>query len=173
MSWEDLAVKLLEKRNLTRDRQPRFMGGNTPIVVMEILRYRDSQQTTRLFCTTCFWCRKGGPSRARNWTAVWHSEMSWGDTCWQSKRFYWEGHPGGGQECEGTQNCTAPWLEVLWWWDEFPGGPWPVILIQNLSWWRTHRSAKLDASERASGKWTDRRCPLSTFPELFRLVVAC
>ena len=40
MSWEDLAVKLLEKRNLTRDRQPRFMGGNTPIVVMEILRYR-------------------------------------------------------------------------------------------------------------------------------------
>ena len=33
-------MKLLEKRNLTRDRQPRFMGGNTPIVVMEILRYR-------------------------------------------------------------------------------------------------------------------------------------
>ena len=35
-----------------------------------------------------------------------------------------------------------------------------------------YRSAKMDASERDSGKWTDTRCLLSTFPELFRLVVA-
>ena len=31
-------------------------------------------------------------------------------------------------------------------------------------------SAKMDASKRDSGKWTDRRCLLLTFPELFRLV---
>ena len=61
---------------------------------------------------------------------------------------------------------------VLWWWDLFQGGLWPIILIQSLSWWRTHRSAKMDASERDSGKWTDMRCLLSTFPELFWLVVA-
>ena len=37
-----------------------------------------------------------------------------GDTCWQSKRFYWEGHPGGEQESKGTQeNCSAVWLTVL------------------------------------------------------------
>ena len=36
----------------------------------------------------------------------------------------------------------------------------------------THRSAKVDASERDSGKWTDTRCLLSTFTELFWLVVA-
>ena len=47
-----------------------------------------------------------------------------------------------------------------------------IILIQSLSRWHTHRSAKMDASERDSGKWTDTRCLLSTFPELFRLVVA-
>ena len=43
---------------------------------------------------------------------------------------------------------------------------------QSLSWWCTHCSAKMDASEGDSGKWTDTRCLLSTFPELFRLVVA-
>ena len=62
--------------------------------------------------------------------------------------------------------------QVLWGWDYFSGSLWPIILIQSLSWWRTHRSAKMDASERDSGKWTDTRCLLSTFPELFRLVVA-
>ena len=52
------------------------------------------------------------------------------------------------------------------------GGLWPNILIQSLSWWCTHGSAKMDVSERDSGKWTDMRCLLSTFPELFLLVVA-
>ena len=33
-------------------------------------------------------------------------------------------------------------------------------------------SAKMGGRERDSGEWTDRRCLLSTFPELFRLVVA-
>ena len=42
----------------------------------------------------------------------------------------------------------------------------------SLSWWHMHRSAKMDASKRDSGKWTDTRCLLLTFPELFRLVVA-
>ena len=46
----------------------------------------------------------------------------------------------------------------------FASGLWPIILIQSLSWWRTHRSAKMDASERDSGKWTDTWCLLSTFP---------
>ena len=35
-----------------------------------------------------------------------------------------------------------------------------------------HRPAKMDARERDSGKWTDTWCLLSTFPELFWLVVA-
>ena len=61
---------------------------------------------------------------------------------------------------------------VLWWWDLFLGCFWPIILIQSLSWWHTHRSAKMDASERDSGKWIHTRCLLLTFPELFQLVVA-
>ena len=52
------------------------------------------------------------------------------------------------------------------------GGLWPIILIQSLSWWCTHHSAKMDASERDSGKWMDMQCLLSAFPELFQLVVA-
>ena len=62
--------------------------------------------------------------------------------------------------------------QVLWGWDYFSGSLWPIILIQSLSWWRTHRSAKMDASERDSGKWTDTRCLLPTFPDLFWFVVA-
>ena len=29
---------------------------------------------------------------------------------------------------------------------------WPILLIQSLSWWRTHGSAKMDASERILGR---------------------
>ena len=62
--------------------------------------------------------------------------------------------------------------QVLWGWDYFSGSLWPIILIQSLSWWRTHRSPKMDASERDSGNWTDTRCLLPTFPDLFWFVVA-
>ena len=94
--------------------------------------------------------------------------------CRQSKRFYWEGHPGGEQEGEGTQNSSAVWLTVLGFMAMglVSSGLWPIILIQSLSWWCRHHSAKMDASERDSGKWTDMRCLLSTFPKLFWLVVA-
>ena len=40
------------------------------------------------------------------------------------------------------------------------GDLWSIILIQSLSWWCTHPSAKMDAGERDSGKWTDTRCLL-------------
>ena len=37
-----------------------------------------------------------------------------GDTCWQSKRFYWERAPGWRAVGKGTQeNCSAAWLTVL------------------------------------------------------------
>ena len=32
--------------------------------------------------------------------------------------------------------------QVLWWWDSFPGCLWPIILIQSLSCWCMHRSAR-------------------------------
>ena len=67
--------------------------------------------------------------------------------------------PGGEQEAEGTQeNCSAAWLAVSGFMvvGLVSGWLWPIILIQSLSWWRTHRSAKTDAIERDSGKWTDR-----------------
>ena len=95
--------------------------------------------------------------------------------CQQSKRFYWEGHLGGEQEGEGTQeNCSAAWLTVSGFMvmGLVSGGLWPIILIQSFAWWCRHRSAKMDASKRDSGKWMDTRCLLSTFPKLFWLVVA-
>ena len=75
---------------------------------------------------------------------------------------------------KGTQeNCSAEWLAMLGFKVMGLVSRWSLaILIQSLSWWRTHRSAKMDASERDSGKWTDMRCLLLTFPELFWLVVA-
>ena len=52
--------------------------------------------------------------------------------------------------------------QVLWGWDYFSGSLWPIILIQSLSWWPTHRSAKMDASERDSG--SGRTCGVSFRP---------
>ena len=121
--------------------------------------------------------QEGGPLPGPE-TGLLSNTRKWivrGNTCWQSKRFYWEGHPGGEQEGEGTQeNCSATWLTVLGFMvmGLVSGGLWPIILIQSLSWWHKHCSANMDASERDSGKWTDTRCLLLTFPKLFPLVVA-
>ena len=63
-------------------------------------------------------------------------------------------HPGGEQQGKGTQeNCSTMWLEV--------SGFMVMGLVSGLSlakhsqrpsWWRMHRSAKMDASERDSRK---------------------
>ena len=48
----------------------------------------------------------------------------------------------------------------------------PIILTQSPSWWHTRCSAKMEASDKDSGKWSVMWCLLLTFPELFQLVVA-
>ena len=66
--------------------------------------------------------------------------------------------PGGAGGKGAQENRSAARLAVL----AFmvmalvSGWLWPIILIQSLPWLRTHRSAKMDASERDSGMWTDR-----------------
>ena len=67
--------------------------------------------------------------------------------------------PGWRAVGKGThENCSAAWLAVLGFMvmGLISGWLWPIILIQNLSWLHTHRSDKMDASKRDSGKWTDR-----------------
>ena len=91
-------------------------------------------------------------SNTRKW-------IVWGDTCWQSKRFYWERAPGWRAVGKRTQEkCSAAWLAVLGFMvmGLVSGWLWPIILIQSLSWLHTHRSDKMDAGKRDSGKWTDR-----------------
>ena len=44
--------------------------------------------------------------------------------------------------------------------------------LKSPSWWCMSCSAKMDASEKDSGRWLDMWCLLLTFPEFFRLVVA-
>ena len=39
--------------------------------------------------------------------------------------------------------------------DGSPGCLWPIILTQSPSWWLMHCSAKMDASEKDSGRWSD------------------
>ena len=46
--------------------------------------------------------------------------------------------------------------------DKFLGCLWSFIL--SPSWWRTHCSDKMDASEKYSGRWMDTWCHLLTFP---------
>ena len=81
--------------------------------------------------------------------------------------------PGGEQEGKGTQeNCFSSVLSFM-----VMGlvSGWSLANHSNSESslkWRRHRSAKMDAIERDSGKWTDRQCLPSTFPELFQLLVA-
>ena len=76
---------------------------------------------------------------------------------------------------KGTQeNCSAAWLAVSGFMVMGLVSGWSLAnhSYQSLSWWCTHRSAKMDASERDSGTWTDSQCLLLAFPGLFRLMVA-
>ena len=120
-------------------------------------------------------CRRGVPSRAWNWALVWHSETNClrGHMCWQSKRFYWEGRPQGEQQGKGTQeNSSATRLAV----SAFmvmalvSSCLQPIILTQSFL--VVPCSAKTDAREKDSGRWSDMGCLFLTFPELFRLMVA-
>ena len=93
----------------------------------------------------------------------------------KARDFIGRRHQGTEQQGKGTQeNCSAAWLAV--------SGFMVMGLVSGLSLAHhsnsesflvaQHRPAKMDASERDSGKWTDTQCLLLTFPKLFRLVVA-
>ena len=60
--------------------------------------------------------QEGGPLPGPK-TGLLSNTWKWivrGDTCWQSKRFYWERAPGWREVGKGTQeNCSAAWLAVL------------------------------------------------------------
>ena len=97
-----------------------------------------------------------------------------GGTCADKARdFIGKGRPGGEQEGQGTQeNCSAAWLTVSGFMVMGLVSRWSLANHSNSESFlvaHTHRSAKMDASERDSGKWTDTQCLLLTFPKLFRL----
>ena len=62
----------------------------------------------------------------------------------------------------GSQSWVSWWWDwcgsqswVSWWWDWFPGCPSSIILTQSPSWCCTPCSAKMDAREKDSGRWSD------------------
>ena len=76
----------------------------------------------------------------------------------KTRDFIVKGCLGREQEGGGTQeDCSAMWLAVSGIMVMGLVSRWSLanILIQSLSWWRTHCSGKMDASKRDSGKWTD------------------
>ena len=75
------------------------------------------------------------------------------------------------REARRTSLPHGSQVQVLWGWDYFLGCLWPIVLTQGPFCWM-HCSAKMDASEEDSGRWSDMWCHLLTFPELFWLVVA-
>ena len=75
---------------------------------------------------------------------------------------------------KGTQeNCSAAWLEVSGFMVMGLVSRWSLANHSNSESFLVahHRSAKMDASVRDSGKWTDTQCLLWTLPELLPLVV--
>ena len=78
-----------------------------------------------------------------------------GDTRADEERdFIGKGGLGGEQEGKGAQeNCSATWLTVSGFMVMgFPGCLWPIIQTQGPSWWHVHCSAKMDNSEKDSGR---------------------
>ena len=134
-----------------------------------------SRKSQRYACT--FVAGRGTLSRARNWALV-HSEMNClrRHMCWQSKRFYWEGCPGGEQEGEGTQeNCSARWLEVLGFMEMgLVSGLFLANHSDSESFLVVHALFSQDGCQK-EGFWEvvgNMWCLLLTFPELFQLVEA-
>ena len=91
----------------------------------------------------------------------------------EARGFIGKGRLGGEQEGKGTQeDCSAAWLAV--------SGFMVMGLVSGLS-LANHSdsesflvvpcSAKMDASKKDSGRWSNTWCLLLTFPELFLLVV--
>ena len=109
-------------------------------------------------------CRKGDPSRAWEWALA--NTQKWivrGDTHTDKARdFIGKGHPGGEQQGKGTQeNCSATCLAVSGFMVmRLVSGlslvnhlAWPVFgLTRGPSWWHVHLSAKMDSSEKDSGR---------------------
>ena len=98
-------------------------------------------------------CRKGDPlprpeSGLLSNTWKW---IVWGETHADKARDYWEGT---------QENCSATWLAV----SDFmvmglvSGFSLTNHLTQNPSWWHMHCSAKMDASEKDSWRWSDMWC---------------
>ena len=104
---------------------------------------------------------RGILSRAREWAFMRR----------QAREFIGKGRLGGEHSNKGTQNCSATWLSVSGFMVMGLVSGWSLANHSNSECFH-HRSAKMDASERDSGKRTDTRHLLSTFPELFLLVVA-
>ena len=71
----------------------------------------------------------------------------------------------------GSQRVRNAWVTELNWtgrWNSFPGCLWPIILIQSPSWWHMHCWAKMDGSDKDSGRWSYTWCLLLTFPNSSR-----
>ena len=99
----------------------------------------------------------------------------WADTCADKARdFIGKGHPGGEQEGKGTQenSSTSSAVSGFMVVGLVSGLSLANHLTQSPSWWCMPCSAKMDAREKDSGRWSDTRCLLLTFPELFWLVEA-
>ena len=95
------------------------------------------------------------------------------------QEIFWEGAPRQRAAGKGTQeNClvvpTAMWLAVSGFkvMELVSGLSLASHLTQSPSWWCMSCSAKIDAREKDSGRWSDMCFLLLTFPELFWLVVA-
>ena len=111
-------------------------------------------------CSFCCYRPFQGPESGSYLTL--RKRTVWGDACAdKASDFIGKGTPaestrvreprGPALAC-GWQSC------VLWWWHYFLGCLWPLILTQGPSWLFTNCSAKMDASEKDSGRWPDTWC---------------
>ena len=140
-----------------------------------LLRFSIIQRSgfPKLVCFISFCCGKRDPFPGPQ-TGHLSDTQKWnvrGDTCADKQETLLGRAPGGEQEGQGTQENCSVWLPVPGFMGTGSVSRWPLAdhSNQSLSWWRAHRSAKMDASERDSGKWTDARCLPLTFPELLRV----
>ena len=112
-------------------------------------------------------------SNIQKWIVQWN-------TCADKARdFLGKGHPGGEQQGKGTQeNSSVTWLAVSGFMvmGLVSGLSLASHLTQSPSWRCTPCSAKMDAREKDSGRWSDMWCLLNLSPTLLvggGLLVPC
>ena len=159
-----LGNKALKKFSLFPPNASPFLYSSSPCCISVILQPQTNYPHI---------AGRGTPSRAQNWALS--STLKWivrGDTCVDKARDFIGARVESRRVRETRRTALPHSLGFYSYGISFQLVFSQLFWLKRPSWWCTPYSAKMDASEKDSGRWSDMWCLLLTCPELSQLVMA-